>query len=318
MKVFTRRRIVAAALVGAFVAVFLAIGAVSRPTQTVAAPAVAETAPSAPWYWTMAVSPSDPNVLVLGASNGLYRSSDGGKTWQPTGPKRLNATSLVQAGSSIFVGGVHVAPGASPNPVIRKGSFRTVPDGPAVLAVTTDDGKTWRTLHPRGLPNVSVQALAVDPANPTALYALLNTGKFYRSTDGARSFRLVSPKLGVPPWALAITQGGHFVAGNMDSGHYLSTTGKAWHQTPYTDSKGARHVMEYAVQPTDLTRVLMTSLGVQMSTDAGKTWHVTLKSDVMFGPVAWAPTESDVAYAVGFDRSVWRSDDGGKSWTEVS
>ena len=76
--------------------------------------------------------------------------------------------------------------------------------------------------------------------------------------------------------------------------------------------------MEYAVQPTDLTRVLMTSLGVQMSTDGGKTWHVALKSDVMFGPVAWAPTESDVAYAVGFDRSVWRSDDGGKTWTEVS
>ena len=130
------------------------------------------------------------------------------------------------------MGGVHVAPGASPNPVIRKGAFRTVPDGPAVLAVTTDDGKTWRTLHPRGLPNVSVQALAVDPANPTALYALLNTGKLYRSTDGARSFRLVSPKLGVPPWALAITQGGHFVAGDMDSGHYLSTTAKPGSRPP--------------------------------------------------------------------------------------
>ena len=77
-------------------------------------------------------------------------------------------------------------------------------------------------------------------------------------------------------------------------------------------------VMEYAVQPTDSTRVLMTAYGVEMSTDSGKTWHVALKSNVMFGPVAWAPTKSDVAYAVGFDRSLWRSDDGGKSWTKVA
>jgi hypothetical protein len=38
----------------------------------------------------------------------------------------------------------------------------------------------------------------------------------------------------------------------------------------------------------------------------------------MFGPVAWAPSTSDVAYAVGFDRSVWRSADGAKSWTKVT
>ena len=78
-------------------------------------------------------------------------------------------------------------------------------------------------------------------------------------------------------------------------------------------------VMEYAVQPSDSTRVLMTGIGVEMSTDSGKTWHVALKSNVMFGPVAWAPTRSDVAYAIGVDdHSLWRSDNGGKSWTKVS
>jgi photosystem II stability/assembly factor-like uncharacterized protein len=186
-----------------------------------------------------------------------------------------------------------------------------------VLYASTDDGKTWRLLDPRGLPNVAVQSMTVDPKSG-AIYALLNTGRLYRSTDAARSFRLASAKLPIPPWSIAITRDGHYVGGNMDTGHYVSANGKSWQQTPYKDSKGARHVMAYAVQPTDSTRLLMTSTGVELSDDDGKTWKVVLKSDSMFGPVAWAPSKSDVAYAVGFDRSVWRSDDGGESWKQVS
>jgi photosystem II stability/assembly factor-like uncharacterized protein len=308
----TRRRLLAGAAVAAFVAVFAGVGALSKSDPALAAAPL----PSVSWYWTMAVSPSDTDVVVVGTSNGLYRSSDGGKMWQPTGPKGVEATSVVQAGSSIFAGGVPVAPTASP--VIRKGTARAAPDGTAVLAESTDGGKTWQTLRPRGLPDVTVQALAVDPAKTTALYALLNTGRLYRSTDGARSFQLVSSKLGVTPWALAITQNGHFVAGDMDGGSHLSPNGKAWQRTAFTDSRGGRMVMEYAVAPTDSTRVLMSAYGLEISTDSGKTWHVALKSKVMFGPVAWAAGTSGVAYAIGFDASVWRSGDGGKSWAKVT
>ena len=261
----------------------------------------------------MVVSPTDPNVVVLGTSNGLYRSADGAKTWHPTGPQGVNATSLVQAGNSIYVGGV---PG--PNPVIRKGTGRTAPDGPAVLAVSTDGGKRLRLLHPTGLADVTIQSLAVDPAKSTTLYALLNDGQLYRSTDGARSFELVTRKVGIAPWALAVAQGQRFVSGDMDSGGFSSTNGKSWQRTPFTDSSGGRMVMEYAVEPSDATNVLMTSVGILRSTDAGKSWHLALKSKVMFGPVAWASAASGVAYAVGFDRSFWRSDDGGATWRQVS
>jgi photosystem II stability/assembly factor-like uncharacterized protein len=314
----TRNRVIAVAMVGAFVAVFAGIGAVSRSSPTAAAPAVTTAGLPSAWYWTMVVSPDDPNVLVLGTSKGVYRSGDGGKTWQATGPKSLNATSLVQAGDSIFVGGVHLAPNASPNPIIRKGSGRTVPDGPAVLATSTDDGRSWQELHPRGLPKVAVQALAVDPASGTKLYALLNTGRLYRSTDGGESFQLVVSKLGVAPWALAITQGSRFVAGDMDSGSHVSTNGKAWQRSPFIDSKGGRMVMEYAVDPADSSRVLMSEFGIVISADGGKTWHSVLKSQAMFGPIAWAPSKTEVAYAVAVDGSLWRSDNGGRSWKKVS
>jgi photosystem II stability/assembly factor-like uncharacterized protein len=261
----------------------------------------------------MVVSPSDPNVVLVGTSSGVYRSTDGAKTWHPTGPQNVNTTSLVQAGNAIFMGGV---PG--PNPVIRKGKGRTAPDGPAVFGESTDGGKTFRLLHPQGLPSVTIQALAVDPAKSSTLYALLNDGRLYRSTDSARSFSVVTTKVGIAPWALAVTQGNRFVGGDMDSGGFSSSNGKAWQRTPFTDSRGGRMVMEYAVDPTDASNVLMTSVGIERSTDGGKTWQLALKSSVMFGPVTWAPQQSKVAYAIGFDRSFWRSDDGGVTWKQVS
>jgi photosystem II stability/assembly factor-like uncharacterized protein len=314
VSLFTRARLVAATWVVAFLAVIAGLGAVSNSSPP-AAPVVAGV-PNATWYWTMVVPPADPNAFVLGTSNGVYRSADRGKTWQQTGLAGVSTTSLVQAGSSIFAGGVPVTPTAPP--WVRKGTFRTAPDGTAVLATSTDEGKSWHQLHPSGLPNTSIQSLAVDPAHPTVLYALLNTGGLYRSSDGARSFRLVSTKLGVAPWALAITKKSQLVVGDMDLGSHVSTNGKAWSQAPFTDTQGGRMVMEYAVQPNDPARVLMSSRGIQISTDAGRSWHLALNSQVMFGPVAYTPTKPGVAFAIGFDRSIWRSDDGGKSWKQIA
>jgi photosystem II stability/assembly factor-like uncharacterized protein len=103
----------------------------------------------------------------------------------------------------------------------------------------------------------------------------------------------------------------------MDTGAYRSANGQTWQHAPFTDSRGGKMVMEYAVKPDDATTVLMSAFGLELSTDGGKTWHHALRSNVMFGPVAWAPSSVDVAYAVGFDGSVWRSGDGGKTWKKV-
>jgi len=321
MRIFTRNRVVAIAMVGAFVAVFAVIGAVSKSSPTAAAPDASTTSAGVPftsWYWTMLVSPSDPDVLLLGTSKGLYRSDDGGKTWSQTGPKDVQATSLARSGDSLVMGGARLPGGASPSPIIRKGAGRTAPDGRAVLATSTDDGKSWEEIHPDGLPDVTVQALAADPADDATLYALLNNGKLYRSTDGGRSFRLAVPKLGVAPWALAITRGGRYVAGDMDTGSHVSANGKSWLRTQFKDSKGSRMVMEYAVDPKNPARILMTEYGIVMSDDGGLNWRRVLKTDAMLGPVAWAPSEPAVAYAIGIDRSLWRSENGGKTWKKVS
>jgi photosystem II stability/assembly factor-like uncharacterized protein len=318
MKV-TRRRGVIAGLVALFLAAFFAIGAVSRSTPASSTAAVATATaggvPSSLWYWTMAVSPSEPNVLVVGSASGLFRSEDGGKTWAPVGPKAFNATSVVQSGNDLIAAGGKL--GSLSSAITRSGQTRQAPVGPLLLASSGDGGKTWTVLHPAGLPNTSIQSLATGSGSTAStIYAVLTNGKLYSSGDGAKSFKLVSPKLGIPPWSIASTSKG-FVGGDMDTGAYASPNATKWTKTRYKDSRGGVMVMEYAVQPNDSEHVLMSAFGVEGSTDGGKTWKPVLASSVMFGPIAWSASAPGTAYAVGFDSSVWRTDDGGKTWKKV-
>jgi photosystem II stability/assembly factor-like uncharacterized protein len=299
-----------------FLAAFFAIGAVSHSTpassSSVGSTGTGSGVPSSLWYWTMAVSPTDPNVLVVGSASGLLRSEDGGKTWASVGPKSFNATSVVPSGNDLIAAGGKL--GATSSAITRVGQTRQAPVGPLLVVSSSDGGKTWTPLKTSGLPNTSIQSLA---ANGSTIYAVLTNGKLYSSTDGAKSFKLLAAKVGIPPWAIAETGNG-FVGGDMDTGAYQSANATKWTKQRYHDSKGGVMVMEYAVKPNDSKNVLMSAFGVEGSTDGGKTWHPVLKSSVMFGPVAWASSSPDTAYAVGFDSSVWRTDDGGKTWKKVA
>jgi photosystem II stability/assembly factor-like uncharacterized protein len=280
------------------------------------APGVAAGAvPFSSWYWSLAVPSSSPNVVLLGTSKGVFRSTDGGKSWAASGLAGVDTTSLVQVGSAILAGGARVS--ANAKPVSVKNGVYSVAPGPAVLAESTDAGASWSDLHPKGLPDIGVQAIAVDPSNDKTIDVVLRNGALYGSTDGAQTFTRLASKVGGTPWALAITQAGRLVSGNMTTGNYVGLADQ-WQHTAFVDPRGTKMVMEYAVQPTSLEHVLMTSYGIVASNNGGKSWHVVLKSKVMFGPVTFSGSSPDVAYAVGFDQSFWRSSNGGVTWTKVS
>jgi len=171
-----------------------------------ASAATSAMAPKASWYWTMAVAPSSPNVLVLGTSGGLFRSSNGGKSWRHVGPGDFNATSVTDTGSTVLAAGVKQAPTALPT-VTKHGDYAVAP-GPGLFVASHDGGLTWHALVPSGLPAVDVQALAVDPANTSTVVAVLANGAVYRSSDGAASFTQLARKVGGPPWAVTVTAGG--------------------------------------------------------------------------------------------------------------
>jgi hypothetical protein len=71
-------------------------GAAAVAVLALTAGAASAAVPASPWYWSLVVPSPGTNVLVLGTGHGLFRSSNGGKTWKAVGPKGLDSTSLVK------------------------------------------------------------------------------------------------------------------------------------------------------------------------------------------------------------------------------
>src|SRR5262249_8028148 len=155
---------------------------------------------------TLAVDPRNPDRLfaaVLGhpyganAERGIFRSTDGGETWQKVLYKDANT------------GGSDVAIDPSNPDVIyagmwpsRLGSWEdnnTFAGTGGGLFKSTDGGNTWRRLT-QGLPDDLVQInVVISPSQPSRLYATLATTLetkyatdvglgFYRSDDAGESW----------------------------------------------------------------------------------------------------------------------------------
>lgn len=262
------------------VTVAVVVSLIAASTATAALPRTSD-------YHSLLVSSSDPNTLLLGTHTGIYRSTDGGRSWRFAGLAGEDAMNLVSAGSTIFMGGHDV------------------------FASSTDGGKTWRALRPSGLPSLDVHGLTVDPRDHKTLYAQIAMTGLYRSIDGARSFRLVSSDVNGMMMSVAVTPVGKFVVGDMSRGIFTSTSGKHWLHT----ANGM--VMGLAADPYNAKTIVATGRGIAISSDGGRSWAAALPSKVMFGPVAWSPQNPRLVYAVGYDRSLWRSVDAGKSWQRV-
>jgi len=184
--------------------------------------------------------------------------------------------------------------------------------GHNVLARSLDGGSTWEDVRPSGLEGLDVHGFAVDPHNRDTLYAAIAGQGLFRSSDGGQSFSLVSRDVGPGVMALAVTPDGRLLAGEMQQGLMISADGGRSWQLGLEAS-----LMGLALNPDDPERVLATGPGVLISTDGGDNWRQGLELDYGAGPVAWSPSDPNVAYTVGFDRTLYRTKDGGETWQPV-
>ncbi len=267
------------------IAVTRSNGGSGRPTASEARAGL----PDTPDYHSLMVSPTNANALLLGTHYGLFRSTDGGRTWAPDALGGQDAMNLVRpGGKTVWVAGHYV------------------------LAKSEDGGRTWRNARPRGLSRLDVHGFAADPRNPRTLYAAIAGTGLYRSTDGGSSFSVVSTDVGPAVMALAVLRDGRILAGDMQKGLMISRdAGKTWTQNLRAG------LMGLALNPADPKRLLAAGPGVLLSTNGGASWKRVLDIPEGGGPVAWSGSNPKIAYVVGFDRTLYRSADSGQTWSAV-
>ena len=248
--------------------------------------------PRTPDYHSLLVDARDPRRLLLGTHVGVYESKDGGERWRFAGLEGKDA--------------MHFA---------REDDGTLWAAGHNVLAKSEDGGETWRESRPRGLPGLDIHGFAIGPESEGLVYAAVAGEGLYRSRDGGRTFEQISRQVGPAVMALAVTKDGALFAADGERGVLVNARGDGREWTRSLDMPSLGLASNGLAPPK--RRVLAAGRAVQLTSN-GRDWSRVLSPEERAGPVAFAPSEPAIAYVVGFDRKLYRSEDGGGSWQVVS
>jgi len=251
----------------------------------------------------IAVAPSNPNIIYVGMGehtlrgnlapgDGVYKSTDAGKTWTHVGltdTQHIGSVLIDPTNPDI----VYVAAlGHAFGPNEERGVFRT-----------QDGGKTWKKVLYKN-PNVGAIDLTIDPTNPKTLYA--STFEFRRFPWGVRS---AGPGAGI---------------------HKSTDGGTTW--TDITRNTGLptgtnRGRIGLALSPSKPNRIWAIieaeteQTGVYRTDDAGATWQLVSQfADLFQRPwyyhhLTADPKNSETIWVLNIN--MWKSTDGGKSYKRV-
>jgi photosystem II stability/assembly factor-like uncharacterized protein len=229
------------------------------------------------------VNPTNPDIVFVAAlghpygpnaERGIFRTLDGGKTWEKVLYKDENT------------GGIDVSfDPQNPNVLIaalwqvRRIPWNLSSGGPGSgLYRSNDGGSTWKHLEEKGLPKGPYGRIGVSvAANSERVYALIEAaeGGLYRSDDGGDTWQLVngSHSLIQRPWYYM-----HIIADPqdretvyvMDVDAYRSTDGgRSFNKfkLPHGDNHGLW------IDPRNTQRMIAANDGgVTVTLDGGKTW----------------------------------------------
>jgi len=246
---------------------------------------------------SIAVADSDPNIIYVGTGSdgvrsnvstgrGVYRTTDGGTTWQFVG--------LYNAGQ---IGAVRIHP-TNPNVVwvaANGDAFKRNTD--RGIFKTEDGGKTWRKVLYVS-DGVGAMDVELQPGNPNVVYAWMS-------------------RLERKPWTI--------ISGSPDGGFFKSSDGgnTFTHITSGlpTDLLGKANLAVTNAKP-DRIYALVEALpggGLYRSDDAGQTWTlINSQASLIQRPFYYTtlgadPTNADVLYAGA--ESFFKSSDGGKTFS---
>ena len=249
----------------------------------------------------IAIAAADPNVIYVGtgqpeprydiaAGDGLYRSVDGGKTWEHAG---LAATR--------HIGAILVDPRDPKTVVVAALGHIFGANEERGIYRSTDGGQTWQ--HALAINNdTGAVELAADPSNPDRLYAAAWQARnypwlsyftpirgpgsaIYTSADGGKSWVIVGgegwPKEPLGRIGLAVTRVGQAIRiyasidAAKDSGLYRSDDGGGhWQKVNDASAVTSWYESRMTVAPGNPDGLYIVGQSLHYSADAGKTFMI--------------------------------------------
>ena len=234
----------------------------------------------------------------------LYKTSNGGASWITQTTQLPNTLSDLQISPAdpniLFAGNGGIAAG---------GFYRSV-----------DGGINWIQSIAGFGRSKSINAIAVDPANPNLLYAGGSATGLYRSIDTGDTWTLVSSA--VPDHyvqSLTVDSGGRVYCGFGGTLHFSNNQGASW--PSLNGNLQNIDVFNVVPHPSNAKILYASSLGgAHRSVNGGVTWQTIntgLFDNDLFA-MAIAPANPNILYVGTFGGLVYKTADGGNTWTEKS
>ena len=251
----------------------------------------------------IAVAPSNPRVIYVGSGeadmrsdiaqgNGMYKSSDGGKTWSHIGltdSQQIGRIVVHPTNPDI----VYVAALGHPyGPNAERGVFRS-----------KDGGATWQRILSRNNDNdTGAIDITFEPGNPNVLYASLWQTR-------RTPWSVYPPSNGPGSGLFKSTDGGD---------HWTEITGHGFPAKPGRIGIASRRRIRSASTPSSMPSATAACIAATTAARTGRAAAATRASGRAAGTsasVTVEPKDADTVYSINVN--VYRSTDGGKNFAPV-
>jgi photosystem II stability/assembly factor-like uncharacterized protein len=252
----------------------------------------------------LAIDPQSPNKMYAAAwsvenqqAGDLFRSNDGGTTWEPTPAmhgKSIRAMAIAASDSKMLFAGA------------LDGVFRS-----------TDGGKNWQRISSSNQEIHNIESIAVDPKNPNVVYA----GTWHlawKTDDGGASWHHINKGMIEDSDVFSIivdSTNPSVVFASACSGIYKSQSAGDSFQKIQGIPFSARRTRVLKQDPSNAAIVYAgTTEGLWKTTDTGKTWTRVSNPDVVVNDVMVDPRNSQRVLLATDRAGVLASDDGAHSF----